>query len=152
MRCFHAVKPNKLHANKLVLTLCSVMVLMFSASCNRKTSMPANNSESSVPAEKETIIIQITAPSSIEQTIAPGRHFKAAGTLAGEIPDDAVLKVTLLDEAGHELRYAAADHKGTDHVIPSVIGGDITVFDPNTEFSEVTYTAPELVVTDPEDP
>ncbi|MBR2811686.1 MAG: hypothetical protein IKD69_09930 [Solobacterium sp.] len=91
-------------------------------------------------------------PSAIESTIAPGRHFKVSGTLSGAIPDNALLRVTLLDEAGNEMRYAAADQKGTDRVIPSMIGEEITVFHKDTEFSEVAYTAPELAAADRNNP
>lgn len=96
--------------------------------------------------------IEIKAPSEGELTIAPGRHFKVSGPLSGEIPDDASLKVTLLDEEGKELRYAATDQKGTEHIIPNVVGGDITVFINGADFSEVAYTAPELAVADKDDP
>ncbi len=60
-------------------------------------------------SDRQAAQIEIKAPSSGETTIAPGRHFKVSGSLSGEIPDDAVLKVTLLDEAGQEVRYAATD-------------------------------------------
>ena len=102
--------------------------------------------------QQEAVSIEITAPSAIEQTIAPGRHFRVAGTLTGKVPDESILKVALLDETGRELRFATANQKGTDHVIPSVIGGNITVFNKDTDFSEVAYTAPEMVVADPENP
>ena len=100
----------------------------------------------------ETAEIVIQTPSDIESTIAPGRHFKVSGSLSGGIPDDAILRVALLDEAGNEMRYAAADQKGTDRVIPSVVGNDITVFNEDTDFSEVAYTASELAVADKNNP
>ena len=128
--------PKKLYNHTVVL----VFLL---AACNTVFS-----SELSAPFEQDTVKIEIKAPSDGELTIAPGRHFKVSGALSGEIPDDAILRVTLLDAAENEIRYAAADQKGTDCVIPSVIGGDITVFDKDTDFSEVAYTAPELAVAD----
>ena len=39
-----------------------------------------------------------------------------------------------------------------DRVIPSVVGGRITVFAEGTGFSEVAYTAPELAVADKNTP
>lgn len=103
-------------------------------------------------AGQDAVKIEITAPSELERTIAPGRHFKVAGSLSGEVPDDAVLSVTLLDATGSERRYAAAERKGTERVVPLIYKGSITVFVPDAEFSELAYTAPELAVADPEDP
>ncbi len=136
-------KPNRM---KAALILCFIMVpALLWAACGTGDAPSAS-------AEQEAVTITITAPSPGELTIAPGRHFKVSGSLSGGIPEDAVLRVSLLDAAGHEVRYAAADRKGTDKIIPSVIGGKITVFDENTDFSQVAYTAPELAVADLKDP
>ena len=134
----------KLNSLKKGFLLCFTMVLvLLLVACSN-----GFLSEQSVSVEQEKVIIEIKAPSDGELTIAPGRHFKVSGSLSGDIPDDTILRVTLLDADGKEVRYAATDRKGTDCVIPSVIGGDITVFDENTDFSEVAYTAPELAVAD----
>ncbi|MCR5793903.1 MAG: hypothetical protein K6G61_00975 [Solobacterium sp.] len=126
--------------------LCSVLAsVLFAASCSAGPSGSAGSGE-------QEIKIGITAPSAIERTIAPGRHFKAAGVLDGDVPDDAVLKVALLDEAGKEVRFAASPQKGTDRVVTGSVGGEITDFEGETGFSEIAYTAPELVVADTEDP
>lgn len=58
----------------------------------------------------------------------------------------------LLDAEGQEVRCAATDQKGTDRLIPFVVGGDITVFAKDTDFSEVAYSAPEMAVADTQDP
>lgn len=123
-----------------------ISVLLLTA-CGSKGS-----SETAASADQETVEVNINTPSDIESTIAPGRHFKVSGSLSGEIPDDAVLRVALLDAAGNEMRYAAADQKGTDRVTVSILGDDITVFKKDTDFSEVAYTAPELVSADKDDP
>ena len=110
---------------------------------------------SPVPVEPDApgaVTIQITAPSAEELTIAPGRHFKVAGTLTGEVPDDAVLRVSLLDATGREVRHAEARQKGTGLIVEGSVGGDMTIFAAGTAFSEVAYTAPELAVADADDP
>ena len=141
-------KPKKLNTIKaitlLYFTIISALLL---TACSRGAS-----SETAVAVEQETVKVSIKTPSDVESTIAPGRHFKVSGSLSGGIPDDAILRVALLDAAGNELRYAAADQKGTDRVVPSVIGDDITVLKKDTDFSEVAYTAPELAVADKNDP
>ena len=141
-------KQRKQDATKTVLPLrFAVILVLLLTVCSIGFS-----SEAAGSVEQETVKIGIKAPSAGELTIAPGRHFKVSGTLSGEIPDDASLKVMLLDAEGKELRYAATDHKGTDHIIPNVVGGDITVFVENTDFSEVAFTAPEFAVADTDDP
>ena len=125
----------------VLLTACNIG----SASISNKTAMPENT-------DKGKVKIEITAPSARELTIAPGRHFKVAGVLTGDVPDNARLKVTLLDASGNEVRYAAADRKGTDRVIPYIYRGEVTVFSLGTSFPEVAYTAPELAVADEKDP
>ena len=133
-------KTKKLNTIKSVILLCFTIVsLILLAACSDQVSTQA-------------VKVKIKTPSDIESTIAPGRHFKVSGELSGEIPDDAILRVSLVDEAGNEMRYASADHKGTYRVVPSIIGDDITVFNKDTDFSEVAYTAPELVVADTSDP
>ena len=137
-------RPKKLNTIKTIILLYfTVISVLLLTACSK--GFPT---ETAVSVEQETVKVIIKTPSDVESTIAPGRHFKVSGSLSGEIPDDAILRVTLLDAAGKEMRYAAADQKGTDRVLPSVIGDDITVFNKDTDFSEVAYTAPELVVAD----
>ena len=140
-------KSKKQNTNKTVFHLCltMLMVLLLVVCISGFLSEPSS-------AEQETVKIEIKAPSDGELTIAPGRHFKVSGLLSGEIPDNAILRVMLLDAAGNEMRYAETDQKGTDRVIPYVIGGNITKFNKDTDFSEVAYTAPELVVVDKKAP
>ena len=86
----------KLNALKKGFLLCFTMVLvLLLVACNN-----GFLSEQSVSVEQEKVIIEIKAPSDGELTIAPGRPFKVSGSLSGEIPDDAILRVTLLDAAG----------------------------------------------------
>ena len=141
-------KPKKPNSIKTSIVIYFTLILMLLLTACSK----GGTSETAVSVEQETVKIKIKTPSDVESTIAPGRHFKVSGALSGEIPDDAILRVTLLDAAGNETRYAASDQKGTDRVIPSIIGGGITVFNKDTDFSEVAYTAPELVVTDNNNP
>ena len=108
--------------------------------------------ESIDSSAQDTVKLEIMAPSAGELIIAPGRHFKVSGCLTGVVPDDAVLKVSLLDASGYEVRYAQTDQKGIDRVVPYSCGGKITVFDAGTDFTHIAYTAPELVVTDVDDP
>ena len=141
-------KPKKLNMIKAMMPLYFIIIsVLLLTACGSKGS-----SETAVSADQETVEVKIQTPSDIESTIAPGRHFKVSGSLSGEIPDDAVLRVALLDAAGNEMRYAAADQKGIDRVTVSILGDDITVFKKDTDFSEVAYTAPELVSADKDDP
>ncbi len=113
----------------------------------------AGRGSSELPPDGQgEVKIEITAPSTDELLIAPGRHLKVSGSLTGDVPDDARIRVALLDASGNEVRYAAADRKGTERIIPFICGGNITVFAPGTDFSEVAYTAPEMAVADAEDP
>lgn len=107
---------------------------------------------SSRTGTRDGVSIEITAPSGGELVIAPGRHFKVSGKFTGSIPDDAVVRVSLLDESGNEIRYAQADRKGTGSVVPSCIGGDIIELIGGYDFEDLAFTAPELVVADPDDP
>ena len=101
-------KPKKLNTIKtdILLYFTIISVLLLTACSN---GFP---SETGVSVEQETVKIIIKTPSDVGSTIAPGRHFKISGSLSGEIPDDAILRVTLLDAAGKEMRFAAADQKG----------------------------------------
>ena len=153
------------HKLRRILSVLCITVLVFMlAACADGSKLPSDEpaeepvpSEEPAPAEPEAeeeipkVSIAIQTPSPGELKIAYGRHFKVSGALTGKVPDDATLRVSLLDAEGNEVRHAAADRKGTDCVIPYVCGGAITVFDPDTEFSEIAYTAPELVVADLED-
>ena len=153
MYYFSEEKRKKLNAIKIVFVLfIGVVLALLLTACDSGFLSKTDKSESSGSVGKGKVKIQIKTPSAEESTIAPGRHFKVSGSLSGEIPDDARLTVTLLDAAGDELRFAGTDRKGTDRVIQSVVGGSITVFDENTDFSEVAYTAPELAVADKENP
>ena len=143
----------RLNTVKTVFVLCIAMALsLFLGACSGGQESEKQETVSQETVSQETVKIEIRTPSSGELTIAPGRHFKVSGSLSGEVPDDAGLRVTLLNAEGKEVRCAAADHKGIDRVIPSVVGGDITVFAEGTDFSEVAYTAPEMAVADTEDP
>ena len=125
-----------------------VLALLVSAAGCSVRADPA----SSGTAGKDTVTIEITTPSPAELVIAPGRHFKVSGKLTGDVPDDAVLKVSLLDASGKEIRYARTDRKGTQSLVPACIGGDIIPLVPGTDFAEVAFTAPEMAVEDPADP
>ena len=141
-------KPKKPKTMKTVFLLCFAMVsALLLAACSNGVSP-----ETAASVEQKAVKVEIRTPSDIEPIIVPGRHFKVSGSLSGEIPDDAILRVTLLDAAGNVMRYAAADRKGIDRVDPSVLGDGITVFEKDTGFSEVAYTAPELVVAETGDP
>ena len=68
-------------------------------------------------AQSETVDrvrITINAPSDVENVIAPRRHFKVSGELEGAIPDDAVMRVSVMDKTGKEVRFVHTDEKGTD--------------------------------------
>ena len=99
-----------------------------------------------MPEQRVKVII--TAPSEVGLVIAPGRHFKVSGTLEGDVPGDATMKVALLDADGREVRFAATNAKGTDRVDTSWYNGEITELTDGTDFTEIAYTAPELVVAD----
>lgn len=137
-RSIHEKIPGKRNTVRAAVILCVAVALFFVLTGSGN--------------DHEAAKIVINAPSAGESVIAPGRHFKVSGSLSGMIPDDATLRVALLDADGNELRYAAADQKGTGRVIPSVAGGDIAVFVENTDFSDVAYTAPEFAVADTDDP
>ena len=122
--------------------MCVMTILLSSAGCSGPF---ASGTDGGVK-------ISITAPSAAELVIAPGRHFKVAGVFEGTVPDDAVLRVSLIDGSGKEIRYACTDRKGTDRIVPGCIGGDTTVLVAGTEFSDVAFTAPELAVADSSDP
>lgn len=104
-------------------------------------------------AERESVVITIKTPSDVENTIAAGRHVKICGTLEGEIPEDASLRVSVLDKDGNEVRYAQAYQKGTNHISTEAYKGDeIVVFSDSDTFEDVAYSAPEMVVKDVEHP
>ena len=135
----------------LILCIIAAMMLLLSSCTGSSVSSPDHSVQADTDGQ-EPVRIGIMAPSPGELTIAPGRHFKVSGVLTGEVPDDACVRVSLLDTSGQEIRYAETSQKGTDHVIPSICGGDITVLNKNTDFSDVAYTAPELAVADAGDP
>ena len=100
----------------------------------------------------QSVTMTIDVPSASELVIAPGRHFKVSGTLEGDVPDDAALKVALLDADGQEVRFASTDAKGTGRVTTSWYEGEITMLQPDTDFADIAYTAPELAVADADAP
>lgn len=93
------MKPNTV---KFVFVFCLAIALsLFLGACSG--GQESGNQE---PGSQEPVKIEIQAPSRGETTIAPGRQFKVSGSLSGEVPDDASLRVTLLDAAGDEVRHA----------------------------------------------
>ena len=101
-------------------------------------------------AQSETVDrvrITINAPSDVENVIAPRRHFKVSGELEGAIPDDAVMRVSVIDKTGNEVRFVYADEKGTDSLSRETYKGAFHVFS-DVPFEDIAYTAPEFVVDD----
>lgn len=108
-----------------------------------------------IAANAETagsVRITIRAPSDPENVIAPRRHFKVSGELNGTIPDDAIMRVRILDKESNEVRYAETGKKGTGQVCPNAYTGAFTVFSDENTFEEIAYTAPEFVVRDVNSP
>ena len=56
----------------------------------------------------QPIRLTITVPSGEKPLVEYGRHFNVHGSIEvmGEIPDDAILTVRLLNSSGQVLRYA----------------------------------------------
>ena len=102
--------------------------------------------------EANPVRITISAPSETEHVIAPRRHFKVSGHLEGDIPDDAFMRVRILDKEGNEVRYAETGKKGTGQVCLNAYTGAFTVFSDEDTFEEIAYTAPEFVVRDVNSP
>lgn len=95
----------------------------------------------------DSVRITINAPSDVENVIAPRRHFKVSGELEGAIPDDAVMRVSVIDKTGNEVRFVYADEKGTDSLSRETYKGAFHVFS-DVPFEDIAYTAPEFVVDD----
>ena len=133
----------KRSTRRLIITLALAFAAL--AGCSRRGAPSGTGT-------KEDVGMELSTPSERELVIAPGRHFKVSGKFTGEVPDDAVLRVSLCDMSGKELRYAETDRKGTDRTAPSLLGDRMTILVPGSVFSDVAFTAPELAVRDPEDP
>lgn len=131
-----------------VFAVCVGLALML-APCG---AMAASASSAIEGAAEQRVKLEITAPSEIGLVIAPGRHFKVSGTLEGDVPGDATMKVALLDADGREVRFAATNGKGTDRVDTSWYDGEITLLARDTDFAEIAYTAPEMAVADVDAP
>ena len=69
---------------------------------------PSESSESLGVVKQGAVKLKIATPSDGELTIAPGCSFKVSGSLSGEIPDDAKLKVALLDAFGRDEALSVA--------------------------------------------
>lgn len=105
----------------------------------------------------EQLRITIASPSDGQgQLIAPDRHFKVIADVdGGTIPDGSVVRVSLLDSDGNEVRYAQSTRKGIGNVDHSWMTDSELAFrypDRDTTFADVAYLAPELVVGDIDDP
>lgn len=141
------------------LLICVLLAITLFAACYCLSKLETSEVETPAPVavsetdKSEQIVITIKTPSDVENTIATGRHFKILGTLEGQIPEDAILRVSLFDCNGNEVRYAQTCHKGTDSVSTEAYKGDeIEVFSEDSKFEDVSYTAPEMVVKDVEHP
>ena len=137
-------------AKHLTFAAYVILVLMLTA-CSVGGDSPASEVDTE-GASGQSVNLTIDAPSASELVIAPGRHFKVSGSLDGDVPNDAIMKVALLDSSGREVRFAATDSKGTDRVTTSWYKGTITTLQPDTDFAEIAYTAPELAVADADAP
>lgn len=91
------------------------------------------------------ITLDITSPCDEFTTIAGGRDFKVMGRIEGVVPEDALVKVSLIDEDGTEIRYAQGDKNSINSVSLDWYEGPIVQFADVYEMSEIAYTAPELV-------
>ena len=137
------------HAKYLALAAFVVLALTLAACGGVASSSSDIDFESS---SGQSVAITVDVPSASELVIAPGRHFKVSGTLEGDVPEDATLKVALLDANGREVRFASADAKGTDRVTTLWYRGAITTLQPGAVFADIAYTAPELAVADVDAP
>ena len=101
----------------------------------------------------QNLRVKIDFPSDGQgQLIAPERNFKIIATVEnGTIPDNAVVRVSLLDSNGNEVRYTESSKKGIGNVSHSWMTDSELAFrypDRDTRFEDVAYLAPELVVGD----
>lgn len=117
----------------------AIMVMITVSSCQEDT-------YDEISPEK--VLVQIYTPSNQEPQIAPGRGVKVSGILAGSVPEDAVVRVSLIDSNGTEVRYAQAEKKGCGNVTNTWYTGPFYQLNPSRTFDEIAYTAPELVVSD----
>lgn len=138
------------HAIPLAIAAFMVLVLTLTA-CSGGADSPSSDIDIE-DSSGQSVKMTIDVPSASELVIAPGRHFKVSGTLEGDVPEDATLKVALLDANGQEMRFASTDAKGTDRVTTSWYKGTITMLQPDTDFADIAYTAPELAVADADAP
>ncbi|MBO4393646.1 MAG: hypothetical protein J5800_04810 [Spirochaetales bacterium] len=135
----------KTKALSLLLTIMILVVLL--TGC--KTTRPEESNQS--------LRIKIDYPSDGQgQLIAPNRHFKVIATVeGGAIPDDAVVRVSLLDNNGNEVRYTESSEKGIGKVNHSWMTDSELAYryaDLDIKLEDVAYLAPELVVRDMNDP
>lgn len=99
--------------------------------------------ESSADFNKNQLQVSITSQ---DESVALGRHFKVICSLKGEVPDDAIVRVSLIDPDGEEIRFAQASEKGTGNVHEEMYTG--IWFDRRggaVDFNTIKDTAPELV-------
>lgn len=94
---------------------------------------------------KADIALEITSPCDEFATIAEGRDIKVMGNIKGEVPEDAIVKVSLIDEDGTELRYAQGDRNNIYAVSTDWYKGPVVQLADEYKMSEIAYTAPELV-------
>lgn len=93
---------------------------------------------------KTDIVLEITSQSDEIATIAKGRHFKVKGNIKGKVSRDAIVRVSLINEDGMEVRYAQGDRSNIKAVSLDWYKGPV-VHAGEYEMSEIAYTAPELV-------
>lgn len=106
---------------------------------------PSDSVQDEILANSNIEQLQVSITSQNE-SVAPGRHFKVVCSLKGDVPDDAIVKVSLIDPKGEEIRFAQASEKGTGNVHKELNKG--IWFDRRggaVDFETIKDTAPELV-------
>ena len=113
--------------------VCIIIALLSLAGCSRQQKTESD------------IALAINSPSDEFTTIASGRDFKVMGSIEGEVPEDALVKVSLIDEEGTEIRYAQGSRNNINAVSLDWYEGPVIQFTDKYELSDIAYTAPELV-------
>ena len=97
--------------------------------------------------------LTITIPSETGNPIAYGRHFIVEGNMEGTVPDNAILRVELINNEGKTVRYAETSVKNNPNLY--LFHPDITYaaedHDPERKMLS-DYGYPELVVEDLDHP